>query len=189
MNISPSEAEEALAAIQKMTRRTRHTISSSGAYIFLIYTGMIWLVGFLANQFLPGSQAVYVWAAVSILGSVLSIATGMRVSKRVQGPLTGMYGKRIGLFWLLLALFCCAVIAVIQPIDAKQLTLVIILFVLVGQSAMSLVFSFAYGWWAIPIGALALAGYFLMPGYFYLWMAVLVGGPMILLGLFIRWRW
>jgi len=25
--------------------------------------------------------------------------------------------------------------------------------------------------------------------YFYLWMAVLVGGPMILLGLIIRWKW
>jgi len=189
MNISPTEAEEALAAIQKMTRRTRHTISSSGAYIFLIYTGMIWLVGFLGNQFLPGPQAAIVWAAVSILGSALSIAAGLRVSKRVQGPLTGMYGRRIGLFWGLLALFCIGVIAVAQPIDAKQLTLIIILFVLVGQAAMSLVFSFSYGWWTLPIGALALAGYFLLPDYFYLWMAVLVGGPMILLGLIIRWKW
>ncbi|BBB49386.1 hypothetical protein [Pelolinea submarina] len=188
MNISPTEAEEALAAIQKMTRRTRHTISSSGAYIFLIYTGMIWLAGFLANQFLPGSQAVYVWAVVSLLGSVLSISAGLRVSKHVKGPLTGMYGRRIGLFWVLLALFCIGVIAVAQPIDGKQITLIVILFVLVGQTAMSLVFSFSYGWWTLPIGALALVGYFLMPAYFYLWMAVLVGGSMILLGLIIRWK-
>ena len=189
MNISPTEAEEALAAIQKMTRRTRHVISSSGAYIFLIYTGMIWLVGFLANQFLPGPQAVMVWAAVSLLGSALSVATGIRMSKRVQGPLTGTYGRRINLFWAFLALFCAGVIAAAQPINGKQLTLIIILFVLVGQCAMSLVFSFSYGWWTLPVGALALAGYFLIPQYFYLWMAVLVGGPMIVLGLIIRRRW
>ncbi|MDK2982363.1 MAG: hypothetical protein PWQ55_2710 [Chloroflexota bacterium] len=189
MNISPTEAEEALAAVQKMTRRTRHALSTSGAYIFLIYTGMIWLAGFLANQFLPEQQAALVWAAASLLGSALSIASGLRMSRRVQGPLTGTYGRRIGLFWGFLALFCLGVIAAVQPIDGKQLTLVIILFVLVGQCAMSLVFSFSYGWWALPVGALALGGYFLIPQYFYLWMAVLVGAPMIVLGLVIRRKW
>ena len=54
MNLSPDEAEEALAAIQKMTQKTRQSIASSGAYIFLIFTGIIWLVGFVSTQFLPG---------------------------------------------------------------------------------------------------------------------------------------
>jgi hypothetical protein len=34
-----------------------------------------------------------------------------------------------------------------------------------------------------------MAGYFFFPGYFYLWMGSLVGGGMILLSLYIRWRW
>ena len=46
MNISPNEAEEALAAIQKMTQKTRHSIASGGAYITLIVTGIVWLVGY-----------------------------------------------------------------------------------------------------------------------------------------------
>ena len=54
MNISPDEAEEALADIQKVTQKTRHSIASGGAYIFLVITGAIWLVGFLATQFLSG---------------------------------------------------------------------------------------------------------------------------------------
>ena len=29
MNVSPNEAEEALAAIQKMTQKTRHSIASA----------------------------------------------------------------------------------------------------------------------------------------------------------------
>ena len=99
------------------------------------------------------------------------------------------YGRRLGLFWLLLVLFCTAVIAVAQPGDGKQLTMLIILFVLLGQMAMSLVFSFAYAWWTLPISLLALIGYFCVTDYFYLWMAVSVGLPMILLGLFIRWKW
>jgi hypothetical protein len=41
----------------------------------------------------------------------------------------------------------------------------------------------------VPVVALALAGYFLVPAWFYLWMALLGGGVMIILGLFIRSRW
>ena len=189
MKISPKEAEEALSDIHKITRKTRHAVSSSGAYIFLIYTGLVWLAGFLGNQFLPEAQARILWAGAGLLGSVLSIVTGLRVNRHIQGPLMATYGRRLGLFWLLLVLFCTAVIAVAQPGDGKQLTMLIILFVLLGQMAMSLVFSFAYAWWTLPISLLALIGYFCVTDYFYLWMAVSVGLPMILLGLFIRWKW
>ena len=53
MNISPNEAEETLAAIQTMAQKTRHSIASSGTYITLIVTGIVWLVGFMCTQFLP----------------------------------------------------------------------------------------------------------------------------------------
>ena len=49
MNVSPSEAQEALAAIQAMVQKTRRFISSSGAYAFFIIWGAVWLVGFLAD--------------------------------------------------------------------------------------------------------------------------------------------
>ena len=65
----------------------------------------------------------------------------------------------------------------------------IILFIMLGQLAMGLLFSFSSIWWALPITALALVGYFLLPGIFYLWMAILGGGGMIALGLYIRSRW
>jgi hypothetical protein len=41
----------------------------------------------------------------------------------------------------------------------------------------------------VIITALALVGYFLLPGIFNLWMAILGGGGMIVLGLYIRSRW
>ncbi|MGD8753770.1 MAG: hypothetical protein PVG14_20235 [Anaerolineales bacterium] len=46
MSISHTEAEEALAAIQIMVRKTRRAVSSSGAYNFLIIWGFVWLFGF-----------------------------------------------------------------------------------------------------------------------------------------------
>ena len=189
MNISPNEAEEALVAIQRTMQKSRHSFASSGAYIFLIFTGIVWLVGFLATQFLSGAIVAYIWIGMSLLASVLSILFGTRMGRRVRGPSTAVYAKRIGLFWLLLVFYGIAAIAIARPTDGKQVTMFVILFTMLGQLAMGLLFSFSSTWWALPITALALVGYFLLPDFFYLWMAVLGGGGMIALALYIRSRW
>jgi hypothetical protein len=189
MNLSPNEAEEALATIQRTMQKTRRSFAGSGAYTFLVITGMIWLVGFLSTQFLSGAIVAYVWIGMSLLGSVLSILLGTRMGRRVRGPSTVAYARRIGIFWLLLVFYGIATIAIARPTDGKQVTMFVILFIMVGQLAMGLLFSFSSTWWALPITVLALAGYFLLPGIFYLWMAVLCGGGMIALALYIRSRW
>ncbi len=189
MNISTNEAEEALAAVQKVTQKTRQSIASSGASITLIVTGIVWLVGYLSTQFLQGDIIIYIWVVMSILGSALGTIMGIRRGRRVRSPFTTVYATRIGIFWLLLVLFGIAAITVARPADGKQLTMLIILFIMIGQMAMGLLFSFSSTWWALPITALALAGYYLLPGIFYLWMAVLGGGGMIALGLYINSRW
>ena len=189
MNVSPSEAEEALAAIQTMADKTRHSLASSGAYITLITTGMVWLIGFTCTQFLQGVVVLYIWIVLSILGSALGTILGMRMGKRVRSPSTVPMVKRVSLFWLLLVLYGIAAFIVARPSDGKQVTMFVILFIMLGQLAMGLLFSFSSVWWALPVTALALAGYFLLPDIFYLWVAILGGGGMIALGLYIRSRW
>jgi hypothetical protein len=112
---------------------------------------------------------------------------GARNGKRVRSTATSVYVKRIIIFWIFLVFFCIAAIA--HPIDGKQNTMFIILFTMLGQFAMGMPLSFASSWWAVPITALALIGYFFFPSIFYLWMGVLVGGSMIALGLYIHFRW
>jgi len=189
MNISPNEAEEALAAIQRMTQKTRQSIAGSGAHISLIITGIVWLIGYMCTQFLPGNIVVYIWIGLSILGSILGTVLGIRMGRRVRSPSTASYAKRIGIFWLLLVCYCVATIAVAWPMNGRQLTILIVLFIMVGQLAMGLLFSYASVWWVLPITALVLVCYFLLPGFFYLWMSLLGGGGMIVLGLYIRFRW
>ena len=189
MNISPTEAEEALAAIQTMMTKTRRAISSSGAYIFLIIWGIIWLLGFLGSQFLPPVITGYAWAVLDTLGAILSAAFGIRMGRGVRSASHGISGKRIGIFWLMNFLYCIAVVAVSWPTGGKQMAMYIILFVMIGWIAMSLLLSFASIWPGLIITGLALVGFFLLPGIFYLWMAVLGGGGMIALGLYIRSRW
>jgi hypothetical protein len=189
MNISPSEAEEALTSIQAIAKKTRQSIGSGGTYITLIVTGIVWLVGFLSTQFLGGNIVVYIWVGLSILGSIVGTVFGIRMGKRVRSPGTAPMAKRIGLFWTLLILFGVAVIAIAQPTDGKQVAMLVILLIMLGQMAMGLVFSFSSTWWALLIAGLAVAGYYLLPEFFYLWMALLGGGGMIALGLHIRYRW
>ncbi len=189
MNISPSEAEEALAAIQAMMQKTRHSIASSGAHISLIVTGIVWLTGFMCAQFLTGKIVAYIWIGLSILGSTLSTVLGFRMGKRVRSPSTAPTAKRIGLIWLLLAVYCIAAITVAWPIDGKQLTIFIVMFVMIGWLVMGLLLSFTSIWPGLIIIALMLAGYFLLPSIFYLWMAILGGGGLVFLGLYIRSRW
>lgn len=189
MNISPNEAEDSLAAIQRIAQKTRQSIASSGASIFLVITGIIWLVGFLSTQFLTGKIVAYIWTGMSLLGSAVAILLGTRMGRRVRSPSVNAPAKRAVIFWLLLIFYGIAAVAIARPTDGKQVTMFVILFTMIGQLAMGLLLSFSSVWWALPITALALVGYFLLPAFFYLWMGVLGGGGMIILGLYIRLRW
>ena len=189
MNISSSEAEEALATIETVTRKTRHSIASGAFYVTLIITGIVWLIGFTCTQFLPAEIIGYVWTGLSILGSILGTVLGIRRGKGVRSPLTAPIAKRVITFWLLLVCYGIAVIAIAKPTDGKQATIMVILFIMLGWLATGLLFSFFLFWWVLPITALALAGYYLLPDIYYLWMAVLGGGGMIAFGLYIRYRW
>jgi len=189
MNISPSEAEESLAAIHAMVHKTRRAISSSGAYQFLLIWGCVWLVGFLGSQFLPAPIHGWLWLVVDAIGGALSAFVGVRMGRQVRSPTHSRIGKNIGIFWLLLIAYCAATIAVAWPIDGKQASMFIILIVMVGWAAMSLLYSFTSIWVSLAFTAISLAGYFLLPEYFYLWVGLLGGGGMIALGLYIRSRW
>ncbi len=189
MDISHDEAEEALAAIQAMVKKTRRAISRSGAYAFLILWGVIWMVGFLNSQFLPNQTASYVWMGLDIAGGIISAIIGIRLNRGIRSSASTTTGKRIAFFWLLLFVYCVMAVAVAWPVDGKQLAMFIIFFVTIGWVSMGLLLSFASAWWGLALLALSMLGYFLLNDIFYLWMAILGGGGMIALGVYVRNRW
>lgn len=189
MDISQTEAEETLAAIQTVSRKTRHSLASGPFHVILIITGIVWLIGFTCTQFLPQEIVGYIWTGLSISGSILGAILGFQRSKPVRSPSTGPIAKRVLTFWLLLVCFGTTIIAIAKPTDGKQATIIIILFIMLGWLATGQLFSFILFWWVLPITALALIGYFFFPSIFYIWMAILGGGGMIAFGLYIRFRW
>ena len=79
---------------------------------------------------------------MSIAGGIGGAMLGRQQGKRVRSPMTAIAVKRVLLYWLVLVLFCLAVVAAAWPLDGKQLTLLIILFIMIGQWSMGLLFSF-----------------------------------------------
>lgn len=189
MDISPNEAEEALAAIQAMVRKTKRWISSSGAYTLLIVWGSVWLLGFLSNHFLDNEIAGRLWIGLDIAGGIISAVIGSRMNRRVRSASSLSSGKQIGWFWLFLFLACALAIALTRPEDGKQFAILIILFVMIGWMAMSLLLSLFSTSLGVAILALALIGYLFLGDYFFLWMGILGGGGMIASGFYIRNRW
>jgi hypothetical protein len=126
---------------------------------------------------------------LDVLGGVLSAVVGARMNRRVRSPSAASSGKRIAWFWLLLFFYCVAAIYVAWPVDGMKIAMFITLFVMIGWMAMGLLLSFVSIKWGLAITALALIGYFLLPDFFYLLMAILGGGGMIALGIYIRYRW
>src|SRR5512136_1520581 len=119
MNISPTEAEETLAAIRTIAQKTRHSIASGGTSITLIVTGIVWLVGFLATQFLTGPIVAYIWTGMSIVGSLVGVLLGIRLGKRVRSTSFNVTAKRAITFWLLLILYGITIILIARPEDGK----------------------------------------------------------------------
>ena len=133
--------------------------------------------------------AGYAWMGLDILGGIFSAAVGIRMGSGVRSSSSTSTGKRIGIFWMLLIFYVVATVAVSWPASGKQMSIYIILFVMVGWMATSLLLSFTSIWPGLALTAMALIGYFLLPGIFYLWMAILGGGGMIAFGLYIRSKW
>lgn len=188
MNINLNEAQESLQAIQHIMKKTKHMISSSGAYKFLFLWGAIWLVGFLSSQFIHTIMIGYIWAGLDVIGGFLSAFIGIRMSRVVHNE-SNPSGIRIGAFWWALMALCALCILVVWPIDWKQLSMLIILFVMAGWIAMALLFKAVSVWLGIAVIALAFIGYYLLPDFFFLWMAILGGGGMIAAGFYVRSRW
>ncbi|HEY7418740.1 MAG TPA: hypothetical protein VH593_26410, partial [Ktedonobacteraceae bacterium] len=85
MNISPEEAQGALASIQQVRDRTNQTLSRGPVYEIL--WGTVWLFGFLVSQFLSSGSASmlgWLWAGLGTVGGVISLGIGFASSRQTS---------------------------------------------------------------------------------------------------------
>ncbi len=191
MQISPDEAREALLAVRDIeagTRRMQNLWS-----VFLLVWGVIWLVGFGATQFLQdqGNFLGWLWAGLGIGGWIACSFLGIYYSKQMRST-TSM--PKQGL-WLVSGLFPATFLytmllfLVAHPLSWQQGTVfyvgffmfVTVLYSLWYQNLPALILG-------ITVTLFVVAGYYLVPGYFWLWTAIWAGGLLCMYSLY-QWRW
>jgi uncharacterized membrane protein YGL010W len=138
-------------------------------------------LGFSGTQFFP-KIAGWLWLSLYLIGF---IATGIVMKKsRVQHPTS----RRINIAWLILVAYTLFWIFLLHLGGRESIafcwTLCMCGFVISGLWAGRF-----FIWMGLIVTALTIAGFFLLPAWFYLWMAIASGGSLILSGLFIRKFW
>jgi hypothetical protein len=196
--VPPVTKAEALAALQEIDRvilLTRQTIARAGSAPIVIMWGIIWMVGYTCTQFLP-DQAGWFWTVLDIGGIMGSFAFR---KWSAHSPVKNPNSARIGISWLVLIGFGVIWLFLLRPwqgakvsdvpdlghrISAYWATVPMFAYVIMG-----LWLDRFFIWLGAIVTIATVAGYIYIGNYFYLWMAVVGGGSLVVGGAFIKKFW
>lgn len=181
MNISPQQANAALAEAHRTVDRSKILYGYQQKTPQFIIWGLVWFVGYLMSYFLPSKQG-WSWLILDTLGAIASFWVAQRNQRQ--------HGRRDDWRLFAVGITLCAFIVltfqILTPHSSKQITSFIpllfgTLYVLVGiWVGLRLVVA------GIAIMGLTLVAYFWIDNYFNIWMAVVGGGALVATGLWLR---
>lgn len=181
MSLSSEQASQALREVEAISHRSSQLYRYQRFAPMLVLWGVIWLVGFALTHFFP-SRASEIWLPLDVIGIAGCIFLGRRGKANASNGTSWR--------WLASALavvaFYIVVLNVFQPFSGEKSAVLISLIVAL--------FYFLSGLWigsrlavtGFALAVLTLVGYYLLPAYFLLWMAVVGGGALILAGVWLR---
>jgi hypothetical protein len=202
MPISSDEAGRALADAAATEDRARRWYRFKGPDVIYMIWGMIWVLAFTAQQFLPRTVIHFgrfsmpantlPWSfllPVGILASLLVARRGLTVASPE--------GKRVGILWGALFGYFYLWMFLLGPMfDHKRLYSTPALTAVVSTVPMlAYVIMGLWGcgnymiWLGLGVTVLTVVGLVLVPAWFYLWMALFGGGALFLAGILSRRQW
>jgi hypothetical protein len=179
MPITRDEAANALRDITQTERRSGEAYGYQRAAPHLIVWGVVWAIGYSLSYLQPHWQLT--WPVLTVGG----VAASFWIGSRARGK-SGGGGKAFGTLIAIVA-FIAALFSVLPPHTGAQIGAFFPL--------LAALFYALIGIWgggnrlivlSVLIAALTLVGFFYLPIYFPLWMAVVGGGGLILGGLWLR---
>ncbi len=183
MSLSPNEAADALRDIEATGRRSGQAFGYRMSAPHFIIWGLVWVVGYAGTDVRPHLSAL-LWPVVIILGTVASLVTGTlmgRASKSGRKGDAWRFGLLVVVFWA----FLVATYSVMHAGPREQGVFVPLAIAAI-YSGVGLWLGLRYVLLGLAVAALALFGYFEIQQHFYLWMAAVGGGGLILAGLWMR---
>lgn len=189
--LSQQDASAALDAIESAGRQMREFKGGREASPFLILWGLVWLVANAVTGLAP-AYAGRTWFGAVIAGATVTVSLVILQSMREQrlnrysAAERAQIGRRVSLIGTAMLLFFPLMFIVLPPLSAMQ-----------NNAFISLFWAFVYmvaGAWVgmrlfltgVVTAAAVLVGYLLLREHYFLWMAVMGGGSLILGGLWLR---
>jgi hypothetical protein len=174
-------AQESLAAIEKVIAQTRKAIASThanpftAAHFYLDYANYMFLGGFGA----VGGVGTFIIFRIS------------RTQPSVKSSIRQRIGRRILWSWILLYAYVFIWLAILAPFSGLQLNAVCSTAAMFSYIVIGLwVGSYFMVWLGLVVTAMTLIGFYLLPHHYYcLWRALIGGGAILCTGLYIRFWW
>jgi hypothetical protein len=181
MTLSSQQAAEALRDIEAVGNRSSQLYRYRRAAPMLILWGVIWLLGFGLTELAP-AQANDFWAPLDIAGVLGCLWVG-RNNKAEKS--TAASWRWLASIVSIFAFFI-AVQVLFQPVTGRQASVLISLIVALFYLLAGIWLGTRFAVSGILLAVLTLSGYFMLTSHFYLWMAVVGGGALVLAGLWLR---
>ena len=179
--ITTQEASSALQEAATTERRSADTYSYSRSAPFLILWGLIWIAGYGGMAVLPEQQAGWLWLALSVVGTGISIWLGNARAKE-----RGRNGWRIGVLVAIAFVFVSALFSILPPTSELQVGAFSPLLLSAIYAAIGVWRGLRFVLLAVFLAAITLGAYFFLKDFFFVWMALAGGGSLLLTGLWMR---
>jgi hypothetical protein len=181
MSISKTEAAQSLQLATEAEARSHTLRGYQSSAPHLILWGAIYAVGYTVTQFAP-HETNLAWTGLSVAGLAGSFAIFRADRSAAETKSKGFIP--LGVFATFAALITST--ALIMRPDSMQIGAFIPLLVASGYVLLGLGVGTRLIVAGAALGALTLIGYFALPGWFALWMAVCGGATLIGSGLWLR---
>lgn len=193
MSLSHGQAAESLKEIEKTARRSAEAHEYAHASPQFILWGLVWMVGYAGSDLLPNYGFVHginwLWFGLVLIGIFGSHVLGRRRYRNLP-PDALAKGKAIGFRWgmtmLVFYAFIAATFAVMRPVNPAASGAFVPLLIAAIYCIMGIWQGLRFLYAGIAVAVLTLFGWFWLPQYFLLWMAMVGGGSLILVGLWLK---
>ena len=174
--------EEARAALNEV-RAAERSLAEQSQYAFagpiLILWGVVWIVGNGFSQFAAAGQATWAWCLLDVFGFAGTVAAARRRPRAAS--MRNATGAGIAL-----AIFVVCLFAVLPPSSARQVDAAISLVIAVLYILGGLAGGARFIWLGAGLAATVMLGFFVLAAWFYLWMAIVGGGALVIGGLWLK---
>jgi hypothetical protein len=186
MELTPQDAEAALAEVERARATMRQVIRSHRGHHHLWIWGLVWIIMPL-TAFFCGDQAVRYFGLMCIPGAIASVVVGLRQGRQITaGPGAGRVLTAIAALLVFGAAFPFVLHASSNPRGLYAYSCLVAMQSYVVAGLWTDTYLLRLG---LFVSVLILIGYFWLPGIFWLWMAVCGGGSLLASGFYVRHAW